>query len=250
MIQPFLSVIVPAHNEAERLPLTLLDIDRYLNEAEYASEILVVNDGSTDKTAEIVRRMSGAVKNLKLVENETNAGKGAAVKKGMLLTRGKIRLFTDADGSISIDHFERILPYFKEGCEVVIASRALKESRLNHPQSLPRRFAERIENLVIRALVTPGIRDTQCGFKAFSEDAAERIFSVIKASGWAFDVEALALAQKFGYRMKEVPIAWAERESAVRRRHRLQTLLETFRIRWWLTTFEKSYKPRNHESHG
>lgn len=247
MIQPFLSVIIPAHNEAERLPLTLLDIDRYLNKAEYTSEILVVNDGSSDRTAEIVRGMSGAVKNLKLVENETNAGKGAAVKKGMLLTRGKIRLFADADGSVSIDHFEHMLPHFKEGCEVVIASRALKESRMNPPQSLPQRFAGRIENLVVRALVTPGIRDTQCGFKAFSEDAAERIFSTMKASGWAFDVEALALAQKFGYRMKEVPVTWVKRKSAVRWSRRLQILLETFRIRWWLATFEKSYKSRKHE---
>src|SRR5580692_1527074 len=126
MSQPYLSIIIPAYNEAERLPKALLAMDKQLVSASYSYEIFVVNDGSTDKTAEIVKNMAQLVRNLKLIDLRVNVGKGGAVRQGMLLSSGQIRIFTDADNSTSIDQFEKMMPFFKEGYEVVIGSRAAK----------------------------------------------------------------------------------------------------------------------------
>src|ERR1700733_7644083 len=130
MSQPYLSIIVPAYNEAERIPKALLDMDKRLENASYSYEIVVVNDGSTDNTATIVRNMMKAVRNLKLIDLTENSGKGGTVRQGMLLSSGKIRLFTDADNSTSIDQFEKMMPFFKEGFEVVIGSRAIHGAKL------------------------------------------------------------------------------------------------------------------------
>lgn len=235
MAKPYLSVIIPAYNEAERLPLTLIDIDQYLSRANYSSEILVVNDGSTDETAEVVKKMSETIKNLKLIDNPINQGKGAVVKQGMLLAQGEIRLFTDADNSTSIDQFEKMIPYFKQGFEVVIGSRALKESELRPPQPFYRRILGKIGNLIIQFLLLSGLKDTQCGFKAFKEKAAEKIFSKSKIAGFGFDVEILALAKKFGFRIKEIPVVWVnDVRSKVKASTYLKVLLETIKIRLWL----------------
>lgn len=235
MTQPFLSVIIPAYNEAERLPLTLVDIDKHLSKAEYSSEILVVNDGSTDRTSEVVTKMMGMIKNLKLVDNQVNRGKGAVVRQGMLVAKGAIRIFTDADNSTSIDQFNKMTPYFKEGFDVVIGSRAIKGSRLEPPQPLYRRIPGKIGNLIIQTLLLWGIWDTQCGFKAFSERAAERTFQQARITGWGFDVEVLALAKKLGYRIKEVPVVWVNNPfSHLGASAYLKTLVETLKIRLWL----------------
>ena len=242
MSKPFLSVIIPAYNEAERLPSTLLDMDRRLSGKQYAYEILVVNDGSRDNTAEVVRNMAGTVRNLKLIDNEVNKGKGGVVRQGMLLAEGEFRVFTDADNATSIDHFDRMQPYFDQGYEVVICSRAHKESVLDPAQPWYRQIPGRIGNLIIQVLVLPGIWDTQCGFKAFSAGASEKIFRLGKVRGWGFDVEALALAKKFGYRIKEIPVHWVNNTaSTVGMSAYITTLLETLKIRWWLWT--NKYKP-------
>src|ERR1700733_9852549 len=195
MSQPYLSIIVPAYNEAERIPKALLDMDKRLENASYSYEIVVVNDGSTDNTATIVRNMMKAVRNLKLIDLTENSGKGGAVRQGMLLSNGTIRLFTDADNSTSIDQFEKMMPFFKEGYEVVIGSRAGAGAKLDPPESLFRRIAGKGLNLIVQLFLLPGIWDTQCGFKAFTEDAAERVFNISVITGWAFDVEVLKLAQ-------------------------------------------------------
>lgn len=235
MAQPFLSVIIPAYNEAERLPLTLIDVDKHLSKVDYSYEILVVNDGSKDKTADIVRSMEKGIKNLKLIDNDVNKGKGGVVRQGMLVAGGKIRLFMDADNSTSVDQFANMLPLFKEGFDVVIGSRAAKGSRLTPPQPLYRQIPGRIGNLIIQALLLPGIWDTQCGFKAFTDEVAERIFNLSKIKGWGFDVEILSLALKMGYRIKEVPVIWANDPfSHVGASAYLKVLIETFKIRWWL----------------
>jgi dolichyl-phosphate beta-glucosyltransferase len=236
-MQPFLSVIIPAYNEAERLPLTLVDIDKKLSKAEYSYEILVVNDGSKDKTADVVRGMQKGIKNLKLIDNEANKGKGGVVRQGMLTARGKYRLFTDADNSTSIDHFDAMSPYFREGYDVVICSRAAKGSKLEPAEPLYRQIPGKAGNLIIQALLLPGLWDTQCGFKAFTEEVAEKIFSASRIAGWGFDVEVLALAKKFGFKIKEIPVHWVnDIRSHVGFSAYLKTLLETFKIRWWLWT--------------
>lgn len=237
MSQPYLSVIIPAYNEAERLPLTLIDVDKHLSRAEYSSEILVVNDGSSDKTAEVVRKMSGAIKNLKLIDNEENRGKGAVVRQGVRLAKGKIRLFADADNSTSVDQFEKMIPYFREGYDVVIGSRAMRDSQLLPPQPFYRQILGKMGNIFIQVLLLPGIKDTQCGFKAFSDEAAEKVFALARIDGWGFDVEALSLAKNLGYRIKEVPVVWVnDVRSKIRASSYLKVLIETIKIRLWLWT--------------
>src|SRR3989338_10362489 len=235
MAKPFLSVIIPAYNEAKRLPLTLIDIDKHLQEQEYSYEILVVNDGSTDATAEIVRRFSALMDNLKVVDNPENHGKGWVVRQGMLAAKGTWRLFMDADNSTSIVEFNKMIPYFKEGYEVVIGSRDVKGARMLPPQIFYKRWLGDIGNLIIQALLVPGIWDTQCGFKCFSDEAAEKIFRKTKIDRWGFDAEALALAKASGYVIKEMPIFWVnDIRTHVSFLTYLQVLWETAKIRWWL----------------
>ena len=235
MARPFLSVIIPSYNEAKRLPLTLIDIDKHLENQEYSYEILVVNDGSTDETAEIVKRFSPLVENLKLIDNKENKGKGAVIRQGMFLAKGTWRLFMDADNSTSIVEFNKMIPYFKEGYEVVIGSRDVRGSRTLPPQAIYKRFLGNIGNLIIQALLVPGIWDTQCGFKCFSDEAAQKIFGITKINHWGFDAESLALAKEFGYTIKEMPIFWVNDVSThVRLSSYLQVLAETVKVRWWL----------------
>lgn len=243
-MKPYLSVIIPAYNEAERLPLTLIDIDRILSRANYSYEILVVNDGSTDNTADIVRKMADTIKNLKLIDNNINQGKGGVVRQGMLLAKGQYRLFTDADNSTSIDQFDKMIPYFGEGYDVVIGSRAVKGSRLEPAQPFYKQLLGKGSNIIIQIVNVPGIWDTQCGFKAFSEEAAEKIFSKTKINGWGFDIEALALARCFNYRIKEIPVRWVNSAlSHVRMSAYLKTFWENVKIRWWIWT--DKYEIRN-----
>ncbi len=234
-MKPYLSVVIPAYNEAKRLPLTLIDIDRHLSKAEFSYEIIVVDNNSTDATSEVARRFSHLINNLRLVEEKT-PGKGVAVKKGMLEARGEIRIFTDADNSTSIDQFNKMIPYFKQNYGVVIGSRDIKGSQLVPPQPWYKRLAGNIGNLFIQTLVLPGIWDTQCGFKAFTEEAAEKIFPLIKITRWGFDVEILSLAKKMGYRIKEIPVVWVNDPfSGVKLTSYIQVLWEVVKIRYWLT---------------
>ena len=162
IMKPYLSVVIPTHNEAKRLPLTLIDIDRHLSKAEFSYEIIVVDNNSTDATAEIVNRFSHLIKNLRLINYET-PGKGGTVKYGMLEAEGEIRIFTDADNSTSIDQFNKMIPYFKQNYGVVIGSRDIEGAKLEPPQPWYKRLAGNMGNLFIQALVLPGIWDTQCG---------------------------------------------------------------------------------------
>ncbi|MEK9154927.1 MAG: dolichyl-phosphate beta-glucosyltransferase [Patescibacteria group bacterium] len=232
----FLSIIIPAYNEAKRLPLTLIDIDKHMQKVDYSYEIIVINDGSKDATGEIAERFSHLIKNLKII-NQENTGKGGAVKHGMIEAKGEIRIFTDADNSTSIDQFNKMIPYFKEGYDVVIGSRDAKGAKLIPPQPWYRRLTGNIGNLLIQALLLQGIWDTQCGFKAFTEKSAEKIFPLLKISRWGFDVEALSLAKTMKYKIKEMPVTWVNSPfSHVKATAYLQVLLEVFKIKFWLIT--------------
>ncbi len=234
-MKPFLSIIIPAYNEAKHLPLTLIDIDKHLKKADFSYEILIVNDGSIDGTAEAVERFSHIMENLKLI-NQKNTGKGGAVKRGMLEAKGQIRLFMDADNSTSIDQFNKMVPYFKEGYGVVIGSRDINGAQLVPPQPWYKRLGGNVGNLIIQVLLLPGIWDTQCGFKAFTAEATEKIFPLIKINRWGFDVEILSLAKKFNYKIKEIPVVWVNNPiSKVSAFTYLQVLWEVVKIRYWLT---------------
>jgi len=204
-----LSVIIPAYNEENRLPKTLKAVDEYLQKQDYEYEILVVSDGSKDKTAEVVQDLESHIKGLRLIDNKQNHGKGYAVRQGMGEAKGDFRLFMDADNSTTIDHVEKMWPEFENGNEVVICSRDLKESVIPERQSWWRMRLGDIFNIIVQIFSGLwGLWDTQCGFKGFSAKAAQDIFPKAKINRWAFDVEILVLAKKLNYTIKEIPVTW------------------------------------------
>lgn len=246
MAKPFLSVVIPAYNEEARLPTTLIAMDKHLSTREYSYEILIVNAASSDKTREISEKFATTLKNVRVMHMQKSLGKGDAVKQGMLEARGNYRLFTDADNSTSVDHFDAMLPFFKEGYEVVICSRQMKGSKLIPPQPWYKQLLGRFGNLYIQALVLPGLWDTQCGFKAFTEDAAKAIFPLIRIDRWGFDVEVLALAKRLGYRIKQIPVTWInDINSHVTLGGYFNTLFEVLKISFYLWRNVYKLPPRS-----
>ncbi len=228
-----LSVIIPAYNEEKRIERTLLSVNEHLSRQPYDYEILVVNDGSKDKTVEIVNDLTGKLKGLKLINNKENHGKGWAVRQGMLSAQGDYRLFTDADNSTTVDQVEKFFPFFAQGSDIVIGSRRLKDSVIAVKQPWLRDFLGGIFRLIVHILVPLGVKDSQAGFKVFSKKAAEIIFPKQTIFRWAFDVEILAIAKKFGLKIKEVPIKWInDAESHVKLGGMVRMLFEVLRIRW------------------
>jgi dolichyl-phosphate beta-glucosyltransferase len=229
-----LSVVIPAYNEELRLPHTLNDVIAYLKEQPYRSEIIVVNDGSTDETERVVRKLDPSPVLLQLLRHPdgANHGKGASVKRGLLAARGAFRLFMDADNSTKLNQVDSFWPFFDRGFDVVIGSRALRESIINRHQSKAKEIAGRTGNWLVRILAVPGILDTQAGFKMFTADAAKCIFSRLTIEKWGYDIELLVIAQSFGYRIREVPITWRNASgSQVTMSAYFEVLGEIWRIR-------------------
>lgn len=231
----FLSVIVPAYNEAERLPKTLERFNTYLSATGFTYEILVALDGPSDRTREVLRKMLPEIPHLKVIDRPVNHGKGFTVKEGMLTAAGRIRLFADADNSTDIAHFEKMQPFFNEGYDLVIASRNSKDAPNAEeavPQAWYKRWTGRLGNLIVQLFAVPGIWDTQCGFKAFRAEVAERIFSSTEIDGWGFDIEVLALARAFNYKIGIIPAHWInDPRSHVRPFDYLRVLGDTLRVR-------------------
>lgn len=240
-VKTFLSVIVPVYNEAERLPKTLRRLHEYLAASPFSYEIVIVLDGPTDGTREVLAAIAGEIANSRLIDQAANRGKGAAVKDGMLQASGRVRLFTDADNSTDIAHVGQMLPLFDQGYDVVIASRNSKDAagaRQDVPQPFHRWLLGRIGNLLARLLVIPGIWDTHCGFKAFRADAAERIFSHSEIDGWGFDIEVLALARSLNYKIGIIPAHWINDDrSNMRLRSYMRALIDIVRLRARLRRF-------------
>lgn len=235
-----LSWIIPSYNEERRIEKTLREVDVYLRSKNFSGyEILVADSSSKDRTQEYIKNLQPRIPNLKLLVVE-NKGKGWAVKQGILASKGGIRLFSDADNATSPEHFDKMIPFFERGYEVVISSRNPRDAAgavEDVPESLLRRLAGKAGNLIIQILAVPGIWDTQNGFKAFSSSAVEKIFSQARITGFAFDIEALALARRLGYKIGIIPVCWKhDPESKVTPRSYLQVLVDVFRIRWNLIT--------------
>lgn len=229
----YLSVIIPAYNEENRITKTLESIARFLADQNYKSEVLVIGDGATDGTMEIARSFFGKIRNLRVIENKENHGKGYVTRQGMLEAKGERRVFMDADNSTSLDQIDRFLPFFEQGYDVVIGDRDLAESKIAVHQSKFKEVLGNFGNFLIQSLAVPGIKDTQCGFKVFNKEASERIFGRMTINRWGFDIEALALALKFGFKIKTVPITWVnDSNSTVKLSGYINTFIELARIKW------------------
>jgi glycosyltransferase involved in cell wall biosynthesis len=233
-LRPSLSVVIPAYNEEKRLPETLKNVLQYLAGREYSSEVVIVDDGSTDATAAIVAGWQAPPVPVRLIHHpdRRNHGKGAAVRRGVLAARGACRLFMDADNSTTCDQVAGFLPHIAEGYDVVIGSRDIAGAVIPIRQPWYKMLAGDAGNLVIRALAVPGIHDTQAGFKLFTDRAVEEIFPRLTLDRWGFDVEILAIARRRGLRVKEVPITWRnDPESKVRFSSYLTVLREVWSVR-------------------
>ncbi|HUT73534.1 MAG TPA: dolichyl-phosphate beta-glucosyltransferase [Armatimonadota bacterium] len=204
-----LSVIIPAHDEAERIGPTLERVMEYLRGQPYVWEIAVVDDVSRDATARVVARFQRDEPRLRLLQREADPGKGAAVRVGMLAARGRWVLFSDADLSTPIEEVEKLLAAVEgESCDIAIGSRGLPQSDLRVRQPWYREGMGRIFNLMVRAVALRGFRDTQCGFKLFRGEVVRDLFRRQTITGFAFDVEVLFIALKRGLRVKEVAVTW------------------------------------------
>ncbi len=209
---PFLSVIIPAFNEERRIPTSLGQVMEYLATQNYASEVIVVDDGSTDKTRELVQELVPRYPTLRLLAAE-HGGKGHACKEGVGVSRGQWLFLCDSDLSMPIEDLDRFMPLLRSNIPIVIASREVPGARrIGEPGY--RHLMGRVFNFIVRTLAVPTINDTQCGFKCFRADAARSIFSVQTIDGWGFDVELLYIARKRGYTIAEVPIDWYYRSNS------------------------------------
>src|SRR5208283_20236 len=234
------SFVIPAYNESLRLRPTLDAVLCHTQEQKWDAEILVVNDGSTDDTANIVREYANRYPQILLLENPGNRGKGYSVRNGMLHARGEICLFTDADLSSPITEAQKLFDAIGRGADIAIGSRWLRTELQTERQPLYRQLFGRIFNLVLRVFLGLRFADTQCGFKAFRHDAAQRIFPLQKIERWGFDPEILFLARLAGLKVEEVPVLWAHSEGTRLHPFRdgLRMFGEVLRIRWNAITGE------------
>lgn len=203
-----LTIVIPAFNEARRLGPTLERIRQYMQQSGLRCEVIVVNDGSTDATAQVVRNFDAGCLTVHLLEHPVRRGKGFGVRKGVLAATGDSVLICDADLSAPIEELAKLRPWMDEGYDVVIGSRDLPESRLAPPQPLLRRWMAWAFRALRRRVLLPALRDTQCGFKLFRHSAGRDVFSRATVDGWLFDCEVLGIADRLGYRIKEVGVTW------------------------------------------
>jgi dolichyl-phosphate beta-glucosyltransferase len=242
--KPACSIIIPAYNESSRILATLREVVECIRARGWRAEVLVVNDGSTDRTAEIVREFAAGAPELKLMENPGNRGKGYSVRSGMLAATGEIVMFTDSDLSAPIEEAERLFAAIEGGADIAIGSRWLESGRQTHRQPLYRQFFGRCFNAVTRFVMGLPFADTQCGFKAFRREAAQTVFRLQTIERWGFDPEILFIALKRGYKVKEVAVSWAhdERTRMSYLKDGMKMLEEIAIIRWNALTGRYSRK--------
>ena len=228
------SIVIPAFNESARIGRALSDILLSIRKNSWDAEVIVVNDGSTDDTAAIVQAIAADPPVIRLIHNDGNRGKGYSVRSGLLHALGEVVMFTDADLSAPIEEAQRLFDAIAAGADIAIGSRWLATSRQTHRQPLYRQIFGRCFNLLTRAIMRLPYADTQCGFKAFTRDAAQTVFQLQTIERWGFDPEILFIARKRGFRVQEVPVSWAHdaRSRISYLRDGLQMMKELAIVRW------------------
>jgi dolichyl-phosphate beta-glucosyltransferase len=239
-LPPTYSIVIPAYNESARLGASLEKVLAYVQAQGWDAEVIVVNDGSRDDTAEIVRRYAATDPMVRLLENPGNRGKGYSVRNGMLHAQGRIILFSDADLSSPIEEAPKLLHALEAGADIAIGSRWLQAETQTQRQPLHRQLFGRVFNLLLRMSLGLQFADTQCGFKAFKRAAAQAIFPLQKIERWGFDPEILFLARKLGFKVEEVAVAWGHSGGT-----RINPVVdgarmfqEMLRVRWYSVTGE------------
>lgn len=231
---PQYSIVIPAYNERARIIATLESVVSVVRAQGWQAEVIVVNDGSSDETADLVRAFAAHNPEVLLMENPRNSGKGYSVRNGLLHAQGEVVMFTDADLSAPMEEAERLFAAIAGGADIAIGSRWLESSRQTHRQPLYRQFFGRCFNALTRAVMRLPFADTQCGFKAFTRSAAQTVFQLQTIERWGFDPEILFIARKRGYRIQEVPVSWAHdaRSRISYLRDGIQMLKELAIVRW------------------
>jgi dolichyl-phosphate beta-glucosyltransferase len=232
--RPLISIIIPAYNESARIGNALGEVLRCVHERDWHAEIVVVDDGSTDRTALIVREFARLHPEVRLMENPENRGKGFSVRRGMLHAVGEILMFTDADLSAPMEEAELLFDALRQGADIAIGSRWLDRKRQTVHQPLYRQFFGRCFNAITRLVMGLPFKDTQCGFKAFRRPVAQTIFQLQRIERWGFDPELLFIALKRGYKIREVPVTWGhdERSRLSYLKDGVKMLEEIAYIRW------------------
>ncbi len=229
------SIIIPAYNEEKRLPDTIEKIIDFVNKYKLNAEIIVINDGSTDKTAEIVLKYNK--NNIRLINNEKNMGKGFCINRGVMESKNEIILFSDADLSTPIEFLIPFLKNHEMGYDIVIASRACKGAEKKIKQPFIRDTMGKIFNIFVRTILGLNIKDTQCGFKSFKNNIAKDVFSKQTIFDFGFDPEILFIAQKKGYKIKEHPVEWYNSEGT-----KVKAIKDSFKMFFELFKIKKNYK--------
>lgn len=237
-----LSVVIPAYNEEKRIAKTLKNVDAYLEKQPYDYQIVVVVNNRKDRTYEVVKALETSTVQKVVAVNLKEGGKGNAVKRGILETaNGDVVMFMDADNATPISEIEKFLPYFEQGYDVVIGSRYTNPELVKVHQPFYRILLSRLSNMLIQLLAVPGIKDTQLGFKAFTNKAAKKIFPLVTVLRWGFDMEVLTIALARGYKIKEVGVSWTEHGGGhVPLKAYIESLIDLFKIK--LRSISGKYK--------
>jgi dolichyl-phosphate beta-glucosyltransferase len=238
MDKPTYSIVIPAYNEGQRITATLDKVLAWTSAQRWSVEIVVVNDGSRDNTADIVRQYVAAHPQVRLIENPGNRGKGYSVRNGMMNARGELLLFSDADLSSPISEAPRLFDALAAGADVAIGSRWLQSELQTERQPVYRQLFGRVFNLFLRIVLGISFKDTQCGFKAFRRGAADALFPRQHIERWAFDPELLFLARRFGFKSVEIGVEWAhdERTKMSYFRDGMRMVWEILTVRWYAIT--------------
>lgn len=235
-VKPVYSVIIPTYNEAKKpedMENNLKAIESYFKNLGKPFEIIIVLDGPTDGTPELVREKTNDLENIKIIDRKENKGKGYSVREGFMKAEGEIRLFTDMDGATPIEMFDRFLPKFENGADVVFASRDMHGSEVKVHQFFLKEWAGNLGNFLIQAGTGLwGVRDTQCGFKAFRQEVIENVVPRMVVDRWGFDFEILMIAKKLGYKIEQVPVEWFDKgESLVGLSGYFSTFRDLFKVK-------------------